>query len=115
MYDFLSEIADFAKVLSDQTRLSILELLRKGESSSKDMENTLDKSQSTISQHLKKLEDANLIHFEQKKEGNTVIKYYSIKDSYIFKIISSMKSFLVNINQEKMRDLSDISRFDTLS
>ncbi len=65
-------IADFLKVLADKTRLEILELLKKSERSSDEIQEHLEKSQPTVSQHLKILTDANLISNE--KKGNTALR-----------------------------------------
>ena len=54
MSELIQYIAEFLKVLSDETRLNIIELLRtEKQRSAKEIKDALDKSQSTISQHLK--------------------------------------------------------------
>ncbi|MHA1438890.1 MAG: ArsR/SmtB family transcription factor [Promethearchaeota archaeon] len=73
------------KALSDETRLEIVGLLRHGdELCGCDFEKMLDKSQSTISRHLKKLELANIV--ESRKEGVKVM--YKIRDLHIFKLLA---------------------------
>ena len=111
MSELTEKIADFLKILSDQTRLEILELLRNGEKTSKEIQETLKKSQSTISQHLKKLYDENLITIKE----NDNVNYYNIKYQYIFKIISFVQSFVITLQKEKIRELSELNIQDTLS
>jgi len=111
MSELTEKIADFLKILSDQTRLDIINLLKNAEKTSEDIQNALDKKQSTISQHLKKLYDEGLILFE--KKGN--VKYYRIKDEYIFKLLSSIQSFVIILQKEKLKGLSEYDRYDTLT
>jgi len=105
---------DFLKVVADQTRLDILNLLQDSELSSSEIQNKLQKSQSTISQHLKILDNNNLITIEPRKEAKKLIKYYSIKNHGIFKLLSDISSFVVKINREKLVDLRDLDVADTL-
>ena len=111
MSELTGKIASFLKVLSDQTRLDILELLKNGEKNSREIQETLKKSQSTISQHLKKLSDEDLITYEEKEN----LKYYNIKYQYIFKILTFIQSFVITLQKEKVRKLSDLNIQDTLS
>jgi DNA-binding transcriptional ArsR family regulator len=111
MSELTGKIASFLKVLSDQTRLDILELLKNGEKNSREIQETLKKSQSTISQHLKKLSDEDLITYEEKEN----LKYYNIKYQYIFKILTFIQSFVITLQKEKVRKLSELNIQDTLS
>ncbi|MBN1802518.1 MAG: winged helix-turn-helix transcriptional regulator [Candidatus Lokiarchaeota archaeon] len=108
--------ADFLKVLGDQTRLEILELLKKGSMSSRDIEVELDKKQPTISQQLKILYKSDLISYElrQNSNGNNT-KYYTFKDKEIFNLLSSVNSFILKKNNEKVKNLADLDVLDTLS
>ena len=111
MSDLTEKIADFLRILGEQTRLDILDLLRSGEKkSSREIEDSLEKSQSTISQHLKTLIDADLISFE--KKGN--IKYYLVKNDYVFKILTFVQSFVISLESEKRRKAADLDIYDTL-
>ena len=79
------------KAISDETRLEIISLLRHGgELCGCDFEKMIDKSQSTISRHLKKLELADII--ESRKEGVKVM--YKIKDSLIFKFFAVLDNII---------------------
>ena len=111
MSELTEKISDFLKILADQTRLEILELLKNGEKTSKEIQKKLKKSQSTISQHLKRLNDEDLIINEEKNNVN----YYTIKYQYVYKILSFVQSFVITLQKEKIRKLSDLNIQDTLS
>ena len=101
---------EFLKVLADQTRLDILDMLQKKKCTSLEIQTALEKSQSTISQHLKMLSNLNLISYD--KIDN--IKYYRASNVEIFKLLIEIKKFVVNINKEKFMDLRDEDILDTL-
>ena len=105
------EFIEFLRILADQTRLDILELLQYEKKTSAEIQTELKKSQSTISQHLKALSNENLIIFD--KINN--VRSYKIKNSDIFKLLLKIKSFVTKINQEKLKDLGDLDVIDTLS
>jgi DNA-binding transcriptional ArsR family regulator len=116
MNELIKYTIDFLKVLSDQTRLEILNLLKDAPKSSKDLEESLNKKQPSISQQLKILLNSNLITFETIENSNKKkIKYYKLKDKNIFKIISSIQSYVSQINNERFKDLRNMDIFDTLS
>jgi len=105
------EFIEFLRVLADQTRLNMLDLLRDEKKTSSEIQTALDKSQSTISQHLKALSNKSLIIFD--KINN--VRSYKIKNPNIFRLLEEIKSFVVKINQEKLKDLRDLDVIDTLS
>jgi len=106
---------EFLRILGDQTRLEILELLKNGSKTSKEIQIELNKSQPTISQHLKSLYGSNLVDIELKEnENKKKLQYYSIKDRDLFKLISLIYSFVARINNEKVKDLRDLDIYDTL-
>ena len=110
MSELNKNIADFLRILGEQTRLDILDLLKDGEKSAGQIEDTLGKSQSTISQHLKTLIETDLISFE--KKGTT--KFYCIKYDYVFKILTFVQSFVITLESEKRRKSADLDILDTL-
>lgn len=110
MSELNKTIADFLRILGEQTRLDILDLLKDGEKSSGQIEDTLGKSQSTISQHLKTLIETDLISFEKKK----TTKFYCIKYDYVFKILTFVQSFVITLESEKRRKSADLDILDTL-
>lgn len=79
------------KALSDETRLEILSFLRHGEElCGCELETKINKSQSTLSRHLQKLIDADLIL--GRKEGVKI--FYKIKDPKIFKLIAVLDNLI---------------------
>jgi DNA-binding transcriptional ArsR family regulator len=79
------------KALSDETRLEMVGLLRHGgELCGCDFEKMIDKSQSTISRHLKKLELADIV--ESRKEGVKIM--YKIRDPHIFKLLAVLDQII---------------------
>jgi DNA-binding transcriptional ArsR family regulator len=89
--------------LSDETRLEIISLLRHGEElCGCDLEDIIDKSQSTISRHLKKLLEADLI--KSRKEGVKVL--YKIKDPKIYKLLAVLDNLIKR--NEKYREIVKI-------
>ena len=61
----MKEFIKVTKALSDPTRVKILKMLQKKMLCVCEIQAALDRAQSTISKHLKILEDAGLISFEK--------------------------------------------------
>jgi ArsR family transcriptional regulator len=78
--------------------------------SSSELEEILDKSQSTVSKHLKILKEANLIESERKGRR----KFYGVKNQRILKIIAAIKSFVIQQKKAQLESLKDLSVSDTL-
>jgi ArsR family transcriptional regulator len=76
--------------LSDETRLEIIELLRRGERCVCELTDTLDAAQSRLSFHLRVLKDAGIVR--DRKDGRWV--YYEL-DPEVFEeteaLVSAMK------------------------
>jgi ArsR family transcriptional regulator len=102
---------EFLKVLTDPTRLEILDLLKKSEKNSSEIQKKLKRSQSTVSKHLNLLINNNLVDFEKKDN----INYYKIKNNEIFSLLSNINSIVISVNRERFKDLRDVDVFDTLS
>jgi ArsR family transcriptional regulator len=75
------------KALSDPTRLKIIELLEKKEICACEFVPLTKKAQPTVSQHLRVLENANII--KSRREGKMVI--YSVVNKKIFDLIKLSK------------------------
>jgi len=104
-------LSEFIKILSDPSRLDILDALKEGsEMSASEIENAIGKSQSSTSQQLKNLVNANILNV--RREGRN--KYYKIRDPQIFNILIEITIYLSNINQDKIEKLSDADISDTL-
>ncbi|TFG22182.1 MAG: ArsR family transcriptional regulator [Promethearchaeota archaeon] len=100
---------DFFKVLSDSTRLELLYLLKEREVTQAYIQKRLEKSQSTVSQHLKNLIDANLVDVEI----NEKVNHYKIKDKKFFELLDAVIEFVIKLNKEKLYG-SDHDVKDTL-
>lgn len=70
----LTRAAQLFHALSDETRLTILDMLRSGEHCVCELQDTLDAAQSRLSFHLRVLKEAGLV--TDRKEGRW--SYYSI-------------------------------------
>ena len=129
MSEIREYIIEFLKVIGDPTRLEIMDLLNEGDKSSAEIQDSLGKAQSTISQHLKNLTSSNLIKINKKlvtltvddpkNPGKTMdvkkeIKYYNINNQNFFILLSNIQSFVIEINKAKMKDVEDLDRRDTL-
>jgi len=110
MSELKKDIIEFLKVLADQSRLDILDLLYHEKKTSSEIQSALNKSQSTISQHLKVLTSKNLIIFDRINN----IKYYTIKNMEIYKLLADIKSFVARINKERLQNMSNEDILDTL-
>ncbi len=104
-------LSEFIKVLSDPSRLDILDALKEGsEMSASEIENAIGKSQSSTSQQLKNLVNANVLNVRRESRN----RYYKIRDPQIFNILIEITIYLSNINQDKIEELSDVDISDTL-
>jgi ArsR family transcriptional regulator len=110
MSELKKDLIEFLKVLCDQTRLEILDMLNHKKKTSSQIQSVLNKSQSTISQHLKVLTKSNLIIFERINN----IKYYKIKNREIFTLLVDIKSYVDGVNKERLQTMSNEDVIDTL-
>ena len=78
---------DVFKALGDSTRLRILDLIKNGEKCICEIIPETEKSQPTVSQHLKILRQANLV--EQRKKGTNI--WIHAKDKQIYQIIKEIR------------------------
>jgi len=85
--------------LSDETRLEIIELLRKGERCVCELTDTLDAAQSRLSFHLRVLKDARIV--SDRKNGRWV-HYELVPEAFeeIETLIEGMKPRVVRSNKE---------------
>ena len=92
MYEALfREQEDIFKVIANQKRLEIVQLLTHGELSVSEMISMLGISQSNVSQHLGLLRQAKIV--ETRKVGTTV--YYSLSNPKIAEACSLIRKFLL--------------------
>lgn len=93
---------EFLKALADETRLKILQFLGDKEMCQCDIIPAMDKSQSTISQHLQILTNAGVL--EYRKEGQRSL--YRLKDERIRKIIELISS----ISRDSLLEISKLAK-----
>ncbi|GAC1409210.1 MAG: metalloregulator ArsR/SmtB family transcription factor [Gemmatimonadaceae bacterium] len=73
-YSRTERAVELFHALSDETRLEVIELLRRGERCVCELTDTLDAAQSRLSFHLRVLKDAGIVH--DRKDGRWV--YYEL-------------------------------------
>ncbi|MEM2135453.1 MAG: metalloregulator ArsR/SmtB family transcription factor [Candidatus Jordarchaeaceae archaeon] len=93
---------EFLKALADETRLKILQFLGDKEMCQCDIVPAMDKSQSTISQHLQILTNAGVL--EYRKEGQRSL--YKLKDERIRKIIELVSG----ISRDSLLEISKLAK-----
>lgn len=106
-----NQLLKFLKVLCDDTRLAILNYLKESEKKNEDLQNLLNKSQSTISHQLNILVDNNLVDFEVKEN----YKYYKIKNQAIFKLLSRIEGFIEKTTSEDFKKRRKKELYDILT
>lgn len=89
------------KVIANQKRLEIIQLLTHGELSVNQMVNMLGISQSNVSQHLGLLRHVNIV--QTRKEGKTI--FYSLTDARIAEACSLIRQFLVSQSRIENTDI----------
>lgn len=82
--------ADVCKAFTNEIRLKIIDMLRKGERSVGDIADAVKSSQSNISQHLTVLKNKNFV--ESRKEENHV--YYSVTNEKIFEAFDLIREII---------------------
>ncbi len=110
MDELTTEVANFLKILSDPYSIEIIKLLKNNELVSKDIQDFLDISQSYTSQELKILKQAGLI--KVRKDGN--IKYYYISNKSIFRVLSTINSYILELHKEKFHKMVKSDTLDKL-
>lgn len=84
-----NDITKILKIISDDTRFEIIELLSKADSMmGKDLARDLNLSTPTISHHMERLKESGFINEERIKNS----KYYSVNHNSIDKFINSLSS-----------------------
>ena len=91
-YENFRDLEDFAGALASKERLIILKSLKEKDRCVCELETILDKSQSTISHHLRKLERANLI--KSWKKGSYT--YYGLEKEQLISYLKVLNKELQN-------------------
>lgn len=110
MDELTKEVSNFLKILSDPYSIEIIRLLKNTELISKDIQDTLNISQSYTSQELKILKQSGIINM--RKDGN--IKYYYITNKSIFRVLSTINSYILELQKEKFQKMVKSDNLDKL-
>ncbi|MDR0832458.1 MAG: metalloregulator ArsR/SmtB family transcription factor [Bacillales bacterium] len=86
----LFDLADFFKIMSDSTRIRILDLLYENALTVNSICEKLSLQQTTVSHQLRLLKMSKLL--ESKKEGRNI--FYCLKDEHIFELLRISKEHL---------------------
>lgn len=107
----MEELLSFLKCIADENRLKILKLLLDGQYCVCQLQELLDKSQSSVSQHLSYFKELELL--DEEKSGKWI--YYSIDrsvyDSYLARLISLKANSLIDLNLAELKN--EIDTLDT--
>ncbi|MGM0409896.1 MAG: ArsR/SmtB family transcription factor [Bacillota bacterium] len=104
----MEEIISFLKCIGDETRLKMLKLLLEDEFCVCQLTAILDKSQSSVSQHLRYFKDLELVN-EKKKGKWTYFKINRKKyDEYLANIFSLSGKTFAELNLEEMKERYEI-------
>jgi DNA-binding transcriptional ArsR family regulator len=90
--DLVELIAERFGMLSDPTRIKLLDRLREGEASVLELTNLVGTSQQNISKHLNLLQHAGIV--TRRKQGNFV--YYRVADETVYTICEAVCGSLQN-------------------
>jgi ArsR family transcriptional regulator len=100
----------FLKVLSDPTRLEIIDYLKDNFSTAGEIQNKLNLSQSYTSHQLKKLVDVDIVTYN--KLGKK--KIFKIKNKEIYKLISLIKSYILQLEKEKIQQIRSLEQSESI-
>ena len=110
MDELTDEIANFLKNISDPYSIEIIRLLKNNELSSKDIQDKLNISQPYTSQQLSTLKGVGILN--SRKEGN--IKIYYISNKNIFRVLSMINSYIIELHKEKYQKMIKSDNLDKL-
>ena len=103
----MDELLHFLKCIADENRLKILKLLLDGQYCVCQLQQLLDKSQSSVSQHLSYFKELDLL--KEEKSGKWI--YYavdrSVYDRYLARLISLNASSLNDLNLAELQNKID--------
>lgn len=106
----LSLVADYFKVLSEVSRLQILNCLREQPMNGKQLAEATGLGQANLSKHLKLLTQAGIL----KREQQGVSAYYRIKDPMIFELCELVCDTISNEFQERAESFNQLSSFNLI-
>ncbi|MFW6295294.1 MAG: ArsR/SmtB family transcription factor [Halanaerobium sp.] len=107
----MKELLNFLKCIADENRIKILKLLLDSQYCVCQLQQLLDKSQSSVSQHLSYFKELELL--DEEKNGKWI--YYSINrsvyDKYLAKLIALKANTLAELNLTELE--TEIENLDT--
>jgi len=95
----MDEKIKLLKALSDESRIKIVQALMNGEQCACSIVPFVGKAQSTVSSHLKTLEEAKIL--ESRRDGANI--YYKIRSKETIQILNLLGFSKININQIKCK------------
>lgn len=101
-------LSKFLKVLDDPVRLQIIDYIENNPVSAGTIQKKLKLSQSYTSHQLKKLVEMDIVAFERKGKE----KIFKIKYPGIHKLISILKSYIIDIETKKYKEFMSLTKFD---
>ena len=93
----MDEKIKLLKALSDESRIKIIRALMNGEQCACSIVPFVGKAQSTVSSHLKTLEEAKIL--ESRREGSNI--YYKVRSKKSIQILTLLGFSKIKINQVK--------------
>lgn len=102
------DISEILKALADETRLRILNILKKGEFCVCDVENALNLNQSNVSKHLNKLKSTKIIRATKKAQW----VYYSMNEKTMVLYPFIRELLEKSLNEEVFeKDLENLKKY----
>lgn len=107
----LASVADYFKVLSEVSRLQILNCLRAGTMNGKEIMEVTGLGQANLSKHLKALTQAGIL--SRNPQGVSV--YYEIVDPMIFDLCELVCDRITQRVQQRAKELTEFQVFNNSS
>lgn len=101
-------LSKFLKVLDDPVRLQIIDYIENNPVTAGKIQRELNLSQSYTSHQLKKLVEMNIVDFER----NGKEKIFKIKHQGIYKLISILKSYIIDLEKKKYEEFMSLGVSD---
>ena len=102
----IAQVADYFKVLSDQSRLQVLCVLKDGEKNVTEIVEMTGLKQANVSKHLKILTQAGIV----KRQPQGVSVYYQLADEMIFQLCELVCERLATQLEEQSQQLQALER-----
>lgn len=107
--EYLAPVADYFKMLSEPSRLQILNCLKTGSMNVSEIGEATGLGQANLSKHLKMLTEAEIL--SRQPQGVSV--YYEIKDPMIFELCELVCDRLYERMQQKAERFKRLNTFGT--